>query len=58
MLLRTERKARMGSGMEDGPVLRIMNFGGLNTGDGTKWWIVTVIREVNALIQGKKGKGE
>lgn len=48
----------MGLGMEDGPVLRIMNFGGLNTGDGTKWWIVTVIREVNALIQGKKGKGE
>lgn len=32
MLLRTEREARMGLRMEDGPVLKIVNFSELNTG--------------------------
>lgn len=58
MLLRTEREACMGLGMEDGPVRRIVNFSGVSTGDGAKWWTVTVIREEMLLYKEKTGKGE
>lgn len=36
---------------------RIVNFNGLKTGDGTQWWIMTVIREVNAIYTRKPGEG-
>lgn len=38
-------------------LLRIVTFNGLNTGDGTQWWIMTVIREASTIYTRKKGEG-